>query len=556
MLFYSVLFCFPGCSRMKRHRRLSSSDSSDESPSTSFTSGSMYRIKSKIRNEHKKPAEVFRKDLISAMKIPDSHHINPDSYYLFTDTWKEEWEKGVQVPASPDSVPQPSVRIIAEKAKDVLFIRPRKYISCSSPETAEPGYINIMELASSVCRYDLDDMDIFWLQELNEDLAEMGCEPVDENLMEKTIEVLERYCHENMNHAIETEEGLGIEYDEDVICDVCRSPESEEGNDMVFCDKCNVCVHQACYGILKVPEGSWLCRSCVLGIHPQCLLCPKKGGAMKTTRTGTKWAHVSCALWIPEVSIACPERMEPITKISHIPPSRWALVCNLCKLKTGACIQCSVKSCITAFHVTCAFEHSLEMKTILDEGDQVKFKSYCLKHSQNRQKLGEAEYPHHRATEQSQAKSEKTSLRAQKLQELEEEFYSLVRVEDVATELGLPTLVVDFIYNYWKLKRKSNFNKPLFPPKEDEENGLVQPKEESIHTRMRMFMHLRQDLERVRNLCYMISRREKLKLSHSKMQEQIFNMQVELANQEIAAELEDEAFSKTESPPQGTLPIW
>lgn len=62
--------------------------------------------------------------------------------------------------------------------------------------------------------------------------------------MEKTVEVLERHCHENMNHAIETEEGLGIEYDEDVICDVCRSPDSEEGNDMVFCDKCNVCVHQ------------------------------------------------------------------------------------------------------------------------------------------------------------------------------------------------------------------------------------------------------------------------------------------------------------------------
>uniref|UniRef100_A0A2K6M7C7 Jade family PHD finger 3 n=1 Tax=Rhinopithecus bieti TaxID=61621 RepID=A0A2K6M7C7_RHIBE len=522
---------------MKRHRPVSSSDSSDESPSTSFTSGSMYRIKSKIPNEHKKPAEVFRKDLISAMKLPDSHHINPDSYYLFADTWKEEWEKGVQVPASPDTVPQPSLRIIAEKVKDVLFIRPRKYIHCSTPDTTEPGYINIMELAASVCRYDLDDMDIFWLQELNEDLAEMGCGPVDENLMEKTVEVLERHCHENMNHAIETEEGLGIEYDEDVICDVCRSPDSEEGNDMVFCDKCNVCVHQACYGILKVPEGSWLCRSCVLGIYPQCVLCPKKGGAMKTTKTGTKWAHVSCALWIPEVSIACPERMEPITKISHIPPSRWALVCNLCKLKTGACIQCSIKSCITAFHVTCAFEHGLEMKTILDEGDEVKFKSYCLKHSQNRQKLGEAEYPHHRAKEQSQAKSEKTSLRAQKLRELEEEFYSLVRVEDVAAELGMPTLAVDFIYNYWKLKRKSNFNKPLFPPKEDEENGLVQPKEESIHTRMRMFMHLRQDLERVRNLCYMISRREKLKLSHNKIQEQIFGLQVQLLNQEIDAGL-------------------
>ncbi|XP_042314007.1 protein Jade-3 isoform X4 [Sceloporus undulatus] len=331
----------PRCVRMKRHRHLSSSDSSDnESPSTSFSFCSKYRSKSKTpANEQKKPAEVFRKDLISAMKLPDSHHINPDEYYLFTDTWKQEWEKGVQVPASPDTIPQPSLRVVAEKVKQVLYTRPRKYIRCSSQESSEPGYINILELAESMCRYDLDDMDIFWLQEVNEELAEMGCGQLDENTMEKMVEVLERHCHENMNHAIETEEGLGIEYDEDVICDVCRSPDSEEGNDMVFCDKCNICVHQACYGILKVPEGSWLCRTCVLGIHPQCLLCPKRGGAMKATRTGTKWAHVSCALWIPEVSIACPERMEPITKVSHIPPSRWALVCSLCKLKTGACIQ-------------------------------------------------------------------------------------------------------------------------------------------------------------------------------------------------------------------------
>ncbi|KAF6090682.1 jade family PHD finger 3 [Phyllostomus discolor] len=542
---------------MKRHRTLSSSDSSDESPSTSLTCGSMYRNKSKIPNEHKKSAEVYRKDLISAMKLSDSHHINPDSYYLFTDTWKEEWEKGVQVPASPDTLPQPSLRIVAEKVKEVLFARPRKYIQSSVPETTEPGYVNIKEQAASVCRYDLDDMDIFWLQELNEDLAEMGCEPVDENLMEKTVEVLERQCHENMNHAIETEEGLGIEYDEDVICDVCRSPDSEEGNDMVFCDKCNICVHQACYGILKVPEGSWLCRSCVVGIHPQCVLCPKKGGAMKSTKAGTKWAHVSCALWIPEVSIGCPERMEPITKISHIPPSRWALVCYLCKVKTGACIQCSVKSCTIAFHVTCAFEHSLEMKTILDEGDEVKFKSFCLKHCQNRQKLGEAEYSLHRSAEQSQAKSEKTSLRAQKLRELEEEFYTLVSVEDVAIELGLPKLTVDFIYNYWKLKRKSNFNKPLFPPKEDEEKGLVQPKVESIHTRMRMFMHLRQDLERVRNLCYMISRREKLKLSQNKLQEQIFGLQVKILNQEMAEEppLSSGPDNSSQPPPRITLKL-
>lgn len=90
-----------------------------------------------------------------------------------------------------------------------------------------------------------------------------GCGPLDENTMEKTIEVLERHCHENMNHAIETEEGLGIEYDEDVICDVCRSPDSEDGNDMVFCDKCNICVHQvsACGGVDTVLWSSFALAS-------------------------------------------------------------------------------------------------------------------------------------------------------------------------------------------------------------------------------------------------------------------------------------------------------
>lgn len=520
---------------MKRIRSSSSSDSSDnESPSTSFCSNNKYGSKPGTpASSQKKLAEVFRKDLISAMKVPDSHHVSPEDYYLLADTWRQEWEKGVQVPASPDTIPQPSVRIIAEKSKHVLYNRQKKYIQCWSQNSTETGYINIKELAETMCRYDLDDMDIHWLHTLNTELDRMGQGLVDELTMEQAMEALERQCHDNMNHAIETVEGLGIEYDEDVICDVCRSPDSEEGNDMVFCDKCNICVHQACYGIVKVPVGNWLCRTCVLGIDPQCLLCPKKGGAMKATRAGTKWAHVSCALWIPEVSIACPERMEPITKVSHIPPSRWSLICSLCKVKTGACIQCSVKNCTTPFHVTCAFEHSLEMKTILDEGDEVKFKSYCLKHSKS--KTGEPGLSP--ARPKPPTESEKGGLRAQRLQELEEEFFTLIQPEELAQDLGLAAHLMDFIFQYWKLKRKTNFNRALLPPKEDEERMLLQPQEDSIHTRMRMFMHLRQDLERVRNLCYMVSRREKLKLSQSKAQEQMFNLHVKLINQELSAGL-------------------
>lgn len=62
--------------------------------------------------------------------------------------------------------------------------------------------------------------------------------------MERVMEEFEHRCHENMTHAMETEEGLGIEYDEDVVCDVCQSPDGEDNNEMVFCDKCNICVHQ------------------------------------------------------------------------------------------------------------------------------------------------------------------------------------------------------------------------------------------------------------------------------------------------------------------------
>ncbi|XP_038651807.1 E3 ubiquitin-protein ligase Jade-2 isoform X5 [Scyliorhinus canicula] len=399
----------------------------------------------------------------------------------------------------------------------------------------------------STCRYDLDEVDVYWLELVNAEFRIAGMLKVDELMMERIIEELESQCQENMNLAIETEEGLGIEYDEDVVCDVCRSPEGEDGNEMVFCDKCNICVHQACYGILKVPLGSWLCRTCALGVQPKCLLCPKRGGALKPTRSGTKWVHVSCALWIPEVSIGCPEKMEPITKVSHIPASRWALACSLCNERTGTCIQCSMASCITAFHVTCAFDRNLEMRTILAENDEVKFKSYCLDHSSTTtnsctkrdeamSKLNEARQLAAAADgmlEVNQSELEKASLRKQKLQQLEEEFYELVKPSDVAEQLQMSDVLVDFFYQYWRLKRKSNFNKPLLAPKTDEVDNLAQQEQDILYRRLRLFTHLRQDLERVRNLCYMVTRREKMKQSVCRLQEQIFHHQTKMIEENL-----------------------
>ncbi|KAK1127245.1 hypothetical protein K0M31_003789 [Melipona bicolor] len=346
------------------------------------------------RSSAEAPAELFRKDLISAMKLPDSEPLSPNEYWVITDQWKQEWERGVQVPVNPDSLPEPTVTITQATPikQHSEFKLPKKFVRISRDDYFNPEDHHLSTTparAEKACAYDLDDTDIAWLDVLNGERAQAGQLPITESQLERVIEELEIRCWERIQTIVKNEEGLGIEYDENVICDVCRSPDSEEGNEMVFCDCCNICVHQACYGITSIPDGSWLCRTCSLSQRPDCVLCPNKGGAMKCTRSGQKWAHVSCALWIPEVSIGCVERMEPITKISSIPQSRWALICVLCRERVGACIQCSIKTCKTAYHVTCAFKYGLEMKAIIEDemaDDGVKLRSYCQKHSRTNTK--------------------------------------------------------------------------------------------------------------------------------------------------------------------------
>ncbi|XP_044225854.1 protein Jade-1 [Thunnus albacares] len=582
-------------SEKKRRKYSTSSNDSDTTDSqvTSWSRSSKNTGTSStwVRHQHKKPSEVFRTDFITAMKLPDSAQLGPDDFYVLSDPWRQEWEKGVQVPANLEAIPEPVVRLLPESTGGPSHTRQEREGDTQPPPPPTQLYS---------C-YDLDDLDVAWLELVNHEFRQMALPELDELTMECVLVELESVCEEKMRQAIETEEGLGIEYDEDVVCDVCRSPEGEDGNEMVFCDKCNVCVHQACYGILKVPQGNWLCRTCALGVQPKCLLCPKRGGALKPTRSGTKWVHVSCALWIPEVSIGCPEKMEPITKVSHIPASRWALSCSLCREHTGTCIQCSMPSCIVAFHVTCAFDHSLEMRTILAENDEVRFKSFCLEHSctasnssattNNTSSLTSASNGNHTTTsttngahstarpdwaatgvsselrpdqqhqpngcsdpeqrsvvpypisvsaseraERDQLEREKVSQRKQKLQELEDEFYRLVDPREVAEKMALPTTQVDFLYQFWKLKRKANFNRPLVTLKRDEVDNLAQQEQDVLYRRLKLFTHLRQDLERVRNLCYMVTRREKMKHTLCDLQEKIFNLQIQLLEEDMAGE--------------------
>ncbi|XP_076446713.1 uncharacterized protein LOC143284030 isoform X2 [Babylonia areolata] len=534
----------PGPSSSKRAKRSKmSSDDEDDTVSKTKSKKAPSKYVSKSKRSpgfpaKMKPAELFRKDLISAMKLPDSEPLQEGSYILISDPWRQEWEKGVQVPVNMKEILQTDVREIREKSKTGDFKIPHKLLHERVDSMYKKGLhelTGMQQLSEQLVRYDLDDLDVCWLDEVNFTRREMGLDQINEWNMERVMEALENQCHEKMTAVMKTEEGMGIEYDEDIVCDVCCSPDSEDTNEMVFCDGCDVCIHQACYGIQSIPEGSWLCRTCALGVKPECILCPKVGGAMKSTRSGTKWAHVSCALWIPEVSIGIPEKMEPITKISNIPPSRWALVCCLCKERVGACIQCSVKTCKTAFHVTCGFSNGLEMKTVLDEtdeGDGVKLKAYCPKHTKKRERgHSESDTDSPRKDSPPTPKKEMTqqereNLRAQKLKGLEEDFHTLVDVPEICTSLQLDREIVDLIFVYWKLKRKCNWDKALLTPKTEEADILEKQQEDSLVARMKMFVHLRQDLERVRNLCYMIGKREKTKRQFFRSKEYVFTSMV------------------------------
>ena len=50
--------------------------------------------------------------------------------------------------------------------------------------------------------------------------------------------------------------------EDDEVCAICSKPDSKRGNEIVFCDNCDMPVHQKCYGLAVIPEGDWLCRNC------------------------------------------------------------------------------------------------------------------------------------------------------------------------------------------------------------------------------------------------------------------------------------------------------
>ncbi|KAM1070334.1 hypothetical protein ACFX13_002190 [Malus domestica] len=166
-------------------------------------------------------------------------------------------------------------------------------------------------------------------------------------------------------------------------CAVCRWVEDWDYNKIIICNRCQIAVHQECYGARNVRDfTSWVCKACEAPkVKQECCLCPVKGGALKPTDIDGLWVHITCAWFRPEVSFASDEKMEPALGILSIPSNSFVKICVICKQIHGSCTQCC--KCSTYYHAMCASRagYRMELHCLEKNGKQTtKMVSYCAYH--------------------------------------------------------------------------------------------------------------------------------------------------------------------------------
>ncbi|GMT23381.1 hypothetical protein PFISCL1PPCAC_14678 [Pristionchus fissidentatus] len=313
--------------------------------------------------------------------------------------------------------------------------------------------------------YDLDEEDQVWLDEENKKRDERRRKKIQPGVFEAAMDRLEKETYfktTSTAHDITSMDGSeGLDDD----CCICGSGEVENLNQIIYCDMCNIAVHQDCYGVPYIPEGQWLCRKCKLSpMEPvKCELCPLRDGAFKQTSDG-KWAHVTCAIWLNEVHFGNTAFLEPIEGVANSLRRRQKLRCLVCKVKVGACLQCSKGSCVKSFHVTCAMQAKLQMVVSTQEdpkapeGVSVKRFVYC--HIHGSVSVGENEFAKNknRAIEAIRRARRKMVNNSVLPTVAPVPFVDLEAKNRIEEKIGES---IDEIMSYWFYKRKKRCGLPL-----------------------------------------------------------------------------------------------
>ncbi|OAF68631.1 Bromodomain and PHD finger-containing protein 1 [Intoshia linei] len=286
-------------------------------------------------------------------------------------------------------------------------------IYCEIGETPDRTQNQLLAVKGEPVEYDLDEEDVVWLRIINERRRTRKIYPVSMDMFELLIDRMEKraqFCEirKNVKKSItpdtdknDSESPINLQnenlsnFNNDVCC-ICLDGTCENHNFILFCDMCNIAVHQECYGVPYIPAGNWWCRRCLLSPSNavQCQLCPNTGGALKPTMDG-RWMHVICVLWIPEFTFGNAVFFEPVVEAKKMSTKFIKQECYICNKKNvGVYIQCDrrkrdrIRRCSNFYHVTCAQLVGLHMRLepitkLSDKGATVSVKSssYCHLHA-------------------------------------------------------------------------------------------------------------------------------------------------------------------------------
>ncbi|KZP17582.1 hypothetical protein FIBSPDRAFT_1046754 [Athelia psychrophila] len=392
------------------------------------------------------------------------------------------------------------------------FNRPEHYIRHIEPLESE--------LAVQV-EYDMDEQDQEWLDAVNQERKKEQLNGVTYETFEIVMDRLEKEWFDLTKNIPKPDMAMPSE---DSTCAICDDSEGENSNAIVFCDGCNLAVHQDCYGVPYIPEGQWLCRKCT--VSPEnpvsCVLCPNEGGAFKQTILG-EWVHLLCAIWVPETRVANEVFMEPITGLEKVSKQRWKLKCSLCGIREGACVQCAKTSCFLAFHATCARKEKFLMPMKSTQGaEAVALTCYCEKHLPKEQldlRLAalEAEGLDSNSRNPRLSKSARAYAKTYKPGPPLVPNIIVERLMQYIAKIMVrkkPEFIL-MVCKYWSLKREARRGAPLLKrlhlePWTASSGGKMQSDEEKA-MKLEQLRRLRNDLGSVRDLADLTKKREEYK---------------------------------------------